>query len=130
MRLFCFKSGTWKFPFKNWRVMKWLYHILTRCKNLDSLFDEFQKIGLKSDSFLIVFNFPIWDKTRCQEVEIKSQSHQNVDSRIVIFLLQKSLSLNNDFQQITEMPTDLFLRFMLTTKNDFVQSNFQRILFS
>ena len=72
---FVSKSETWKLPFKNWRVIKWLYHILTRCKNLGSNFDEFQQVGLKSDSFLIVFNFSIRDRTRCQEIEIKCQSH-------------------------------------------------------
>ena len=50
---FVSKSETWKLPFKNWRVIKWLYHILTRFKNLDSNFDVLQKIGLKSDSFSI-----------------------------------------------------------------------------
>ena len=73
---FVSKSETWIFPFENWRVIKWFHQILTHSKNLDSVFDEIQKSGLKSYSLLFVFKFSIWDRMFCQEIEIECHSHQ------------------------------------------------------
>ena len=73
---FVSKSETWIFPFENWRVIKWFHQILTHSKNLDSVFDEIQKSGLKSYSLLFVFKFSIWDRMFCQENETECHSHQ------------------------------------------------------
>ena len=41
------------FDSKNWRVMKKFIQNLKRCKNLNSNFDQFSKIGWKTHTFLV-----------------------------------------------------------------------------